>query len=147
MRKGRPQGSPFARLEECISMKLWQGRLGGDVDERLDRLNKSIGFDARMYKQDITGSIAHARMLGKIGVLTEEEKEAIVAGLQGILADIDAGKLQIDMSCEDIHTFVEGELTRRIGQPGKKLHTARSRNAVSYTHLPPRVRRQSLRCC
>ena len=109
-------------------MKLWQGRLGGDVDERLDRLNKSIGFDARMYKQDITGSIAHARMLGKIGVLTEEEKEAIVAGLQGILADIDAGKLQIDMSCEDIHTFVEGELTRRIGQPGKKLHTARSRN-------------------
>ena len=109
-------------------MKLWQGRLGGDVDERLDRLNKSIGFDARMYKQDITGSIAHARMLGKIGVLTEEEKEAIVAGLQGILADIDAGKLQIDMSCEDIHTFVEGELTQRIGQPGKKLHTARSRN-------------------
>ncbi|HIV29426.1 MAG TPA: argininosuccinate lyase [Candidatus Pullichristensenella excrementipullorum] len=109
-------------------MKLWQGRLGGDVDERLDRLNKSIGFDARMYKQDIAGSIAHARMLGKIGVLTEEEKEAIVAGLQGILADIDAGKLQIDMSCEDIHTFVEGELTRRIGQPGKKLHTARSRN-------------------
>ena len=79
-------------------MKLWQGRLGGDVDERLDRLNKSIGFDARMYKQDITGSIAHARMLGKIGVLTEEEKEAIVAGLQGILADIDAGKLQIDMA-------------------------------------------------
>ena len=109
-------------------MKLWQGRLAGDVDERLNRLNQSIGFDARMYKQDITGSIAHARMLGKIGVLTEEETRAITDGLAGILADLDSGKLQIDMGCEDIHTFVEAELTRRIGQPGKKLHTARSRN-------------------
>ncbi|HIS02692.1 MAG TPA: argininosuccinate lyase [Candidatus Pullichristensenella avicola] len=109
-------------------MKLWQGRLAGDVDERLNRLNQSIGFDARMYRQDIAGSIAHARMLGKIGVLAPEETSAIVGGLQGILADIDAGKLQIDMTCEDIHTFVEAELTRRIGQPGKKLHTARSRN-------------------
>ena len=109
-------------------MKLWQGRLEGDVDERLNRLNQSIGFDARMYKQDITGSIAHARMLGKIGVLTREEMEAIVTGLQGILADLDSGALEIDMTCEDIHTFVEAELTKRIGQPGKKLHTARSRN-------------------
>ena len=123
-------------------MKLWQGRLGGDVDERLDRLNKSIGFDARMYRQDITGSIAHARMLGKIGVLTEEEKKAIVTGLQGILADIDAGKLQIDMSCEDIHTFVEGELTRRIGQPGKKLHTARSRKRSGGARSAPLPRRR-----
>ena len=109
-------------------MKLWQGRLEGDVDERLNRLNQSIGFDARMYKQDITGSIAHARMLGKTGVITGEETEAIVTGLQGILADLDSGALEIDMTCEDIHTFVEAELTRRIGQPGKKLHTARSRN-------------------
>ena len=109
-------------------MKLWQGRLEGDVDERLNRLNQSIGFDARMYKQDITGSIAHARMLGKTGVITGEETEAIVTGLQGILADLDSGALEIDMTCEDIHTFVEAELTKRIGQPGKKLHTARSRN-------------------
>ena len=109
-------------------MKLWQGRLEGDVDERLNRLNQSIGFDARMYKQDITGSIAHARMLGKTGVITGEEMEAIVTGLQGILADLDSGALEIDMTCEDIHTFVEAELTKRIGQPGKKLHTARSRN-------------------
>src|SRR5699024_10073443 len=104
------------------------GRLEGDVDERLNRLNQSIGFDARMYKQDITGSIAHAHMLGKTGVITGEETEAIVTGLQGILADLDSGALEIDMTCEDIHTFVEAELTRRIGQPGKKLHTARSRN-------------------
>ena len=109
-------------------MKLWQGRLEGDVDERLNRLNQSIGFDARMYKQDITGSIAHAHMLGKTGVITGEETEAIVTGLQGILADLDSGALEIDMTCEDIHTFVEAELTKRIGQPGKKLHTARSRN-------------------
>ena len=109
-------------------MKLWQGRLEGDVDERLNRLNQSIGFDARMYKLDITGSIAHARMLGKTGVITGEEMEAIVTGLQGILADLDSGALEIDMTCEDIHTFVEAELTKRIGQPGKKLHTARSRN-------------------
>ena len=109
-------------------MKLWQGRLAGDVDERLNRLNQSIGFDARMYKQDITGYMALARMLGKIGVLASEETQAITNGLQGILADLDSGALKIDMTCEDIHTFVEAELTRRIGQPGKKLHTARSRN-------------------
>ena len=109
-------------------MKLWQGRLGGDVDERLNRLNQSIGFDARMVRQDILGSVAHAKMLGKIGVLTADECDAIVGGLNGILADLDGGALSIDMSAEDIHTFVEAELTARIGQPGKKLHTARSRN-------------------
>ena len=109
-------------------MKLWQGRLEGDVDERLDRLNRSIGFDARMYRQDIRGSMAHAAMLGRIGVLSEDEAASIAAGLEGILADLDSGALEIDQTCEDIHTFVEAELTRRIGTPGKKLHTARSRN-------------------
>ena len=109
-------------------MKLWAGRTGGDVDERLSAINNSIGFDSRMYRQDITGSIAHARMLGRVGVISPEESAQIVEGLRGILADIESGALEIDMSCEDIHTFVEATLTGRIGTAGKKLHTARSRN-------------------
>ena len=109
-------------------MKLWAGRTGGDVDERLSAINNSIGFDSRMYRQDITGSIAHATMLGKVGVITPEESRQIVEGLKGILADIDSGALEIDMTCEDIHTFVEATLTQRIGDAGKKLHTGRSRN-------------------
>ncbi len=109
-------------------MKLWAGRTGGDVDERLSAINNSIGFDSRMYKQDIQGSIAHATMLGKVGVITPEESAQIVEGLKGILSDIDSGTLEIDMTCEDIHTFVEATLTQRIGTAGKKLHTARSRN-------------------
>jgi len=109
-------------------MKLWAGRTGGDVDERLSAINNSIGFDCRMYRQDITGSIAHARMLGATGVITEEEAAQIVAGLEGILADLESGALEIDMESEDIHTFVEATLTERIGTAGKKLHTARSRN-------------------
>ena len=109
-------------------MKLWAGRMSGEVDERLNRLNASIGFDSRMYRQDITGSIAHARMLGKTGIIDISESEKIIAGLEGILADIESGKLEIDMTAEDIHTFVEGELTLRIGEAGKRLHTARSRN-------------------
>ncbi len=109
-------------------MKLWAGRMTGQVDEKLNELNASIGFDSRMYKQDITGSIAHATMLGKVGVITEDESAQIVAELKKMIAEIDAGTLAIDMTCEDIHTFVEGELTQRIGQAGKKLHTGRSRN-------------------
>ena len=94
----------------------------------LSAINNSIGFDSRMYKQDITGSIAHARMLGKQGIIPMDDAAAIVAGLKGILADIEAGTLEIDMTCEDIHTFVEATLTERIGDAGKRLHTARSRN-------------------
>ena len=109
-------------------MKLWAGRMSGEVDERLNKLNASIGFDSRMYKQDITGSIAHARMLGKTGIIDIAESEKIIEGLKCILADIDSGALEIDMTAEDIHTFVEGELTARIGDAGKRLHTARSRN-------------------
>ncbi len=109
-------------------MKLWAGRTGGDVDERLSAINNSIGFDSRMFRQDITGSIAHAAMLGRVGVVTPEESARIVEGLRGILADIESGALEIDMECEDIHTFVEATLTARIGDAGKKLHTGRSRN-------------------
>ena len=109
-------------------MKLWAGRLQGQVDEKLNQLNASIGFDSRMYRQDITGSIAHARMLGKQGIIPKEDSEKIVAELANMLAEIEAGTLEIDMTSEDIHTFVEGELTRRIGDAGKRLHTARSRN-------------------
>ena len=109
-------------------MKLWAGRLQGQVDEKLNQLNASIGFDSRMYKQDITGSMAHAKMLGKQGIIPAGDSEKIVEGLKAILSEIDAGTLEIDMTSEDIHTFVEGELTRRIGDAGKRLHTARSRN-------------------
>ncbi len=109
-------------------MKLWAGRLQGQVDEKLNALNASIGFDSRMYRQDITGSIAHARMLGKQAIISEEDAHKIVEGLKDILSDLEAGTLEIDPTSEDIHTFVEGELTRRIGDAGKRLHTARSRN-------------------
>lgn len=109
-------------------MKLWAGRMSGEVDERLNALNASIGFDCRMAKQDIEGSIAHATMLGETGVVSAGDSAKIVEGLKDILADLESGALGIDMTCEDIHTFVEGELTRRIGDAGKKLHTGRSRN-------------------
>ena len=109
-------------------MKLWAGRLAGEMDETLARINNSIGFDSRMYRQDILGSAAHATMLGEVGVVTPEESAQIVGGLKGILADIESGALEIDMTCEDIHTFVEAELTKRVGAAGKKLHTGRSRN-------------------
>ena len=109
-------------------MKLWAGRLSGQVDQRVNALNASIGFDQKLLHQDITGSLAHANMLYSIGVLTEEEHNAVIAGLSGILADVESGKLPVDPEAEDVHTFVEGELTARIGVAGKRLHTARSRN-------------------
>ena len=109
-------------------MKLWAGRMTGSVDERLNEINASIGSDCRMARQDITGSIAHATMLGEVGVISPEDSTAIVQGLKGILADLESGALEIDMTCEDIHTFVEATLTERIGDAGKRLHTGRSRN-------------------
>ena len=109
-------------------MKLWSGRLKGDVNELLNDLNASIGFDSRMIVQDITGSIAHATMLGEVGVITPGESAQIVEGLKGILADVQSGALPIDMTSEDVHTFVEQTLTARIGDAGKRLHTGRSRN-------------------
>ncbi len=109
-------------------MKLWASNFHKALDKQADDFNSSISFDSRMYRQDITGSIAHARMLGKQGIITAADCEAIVSGLEGILADIEAGALEISPDAEDIHSFVEGELTSRIGDAGKRLHTARSRN-------------------
>ena len=109
-------------------MKMWQGRFKKEEDERVNDFNSSISFDSRMYKQDITGSIAHARMLGKTGIIEESESEKIVEGLKGILHDIESGNLEFDSKAEDIHMFVEQVLTQRIGDAGKRLHTSRSRN-------------------
>ncbi|MBP1535303.1 MAG: argininosuccinate lyase [Ruminococcus sp.] len=108
--------------------KMWAGRFTKEVDERVNDFNSSISFDARMYRQDIEGSIAHATMLGECGIIDINESKKIIEGLKGILADIDSGKLQFDPTAEDVHMFVEAELTSRLGDTGKRLHTARSRN-------------------
>ena len=108
--------------------KMWAGRTAGETDSIADAFNSSIAFDCRMYKQDIEGSMAHAAMLGAKSIIAPAEAEALIDGLDGILRDMDSGKLLPDMECEDIHMFVEQVLTERIGDVGKKLHTARSRN-------------------
>ena len=111
-----------------MSQKMWAGRFTKEIDERVNDFNSSIKFDARMYKQDIIGSIAHATMLGECNIIEKTESESIIKGLTGILNDIESGKLKFDPNAEDIHMFVEAELTKRLGNTGKKLHTARSRN-------------------
>lgn len=111
-----------------MANSLWAGRFSKEIDSKVNDFNSSVSFDARMYRQDIRGSIAHATMLGDCGVIEKHESEKIVEGLKGILADIDSGKLLIDPNAEDIHMFVEQELTNRLGDTGKRLHTARSRN-------------------
>ncbi|MDE6595440.1 MAG: argininosuccinate lyase [Oscillospiraceae bacterium] len=108
--------------------KMWAGRFSKELDKRVNDFNSSISFDARMYRQDIRGSIAHATMLGDTGIIDKSESEKIVEGLNGILSDIDSGKLLFDPNAEDIHMFVEQVLTERLGDTGKRLHTARSRN-------------------
>ncbi len=108
--------------------QLWKGRFKKELAKETNDFNSSISFDCRMYEEDIKGSIAHATMLGAAGIIDKSESEKIVSGLSEILDDIHSGKLEIDMQAEDIHTFVEGELTARLGQTGKRLHTARSRN-------------------
>ena len=108
--------------------KLWAGRTAGKTDPAADDFNSSIRFDSKMYRQDIRGSMAHAAMLGAQGIISGEDADAIIAGLEGILSDLDSGKLDFDPGCEDIHMFVEQVLTERLGDAGKKLHTARSRN-------------------
>ena len=108
--------------------KMWAGRTDGMTEKIADDFNSSIHFDSRMYRQDITGSMAHAAMLAAKGIITPGDADALVAGLEDILKDIESGALAIDMECEDIHMFVEQVLTQRIGDVGKKLHTARSRN-------------------
>ncbi len=108
--------------------KMWAGRFAKALDSKADDFNSSIRFDCKMYRQDIEGSIAHANMLAKQGIISCDDCEKIVEGLGEILDDINDGTLEFDMTCEDIHMFVEAELTRRIGDAGKRLHTARSRN-------------------
>ena len=108
--------------------KMWAGRTSGITDSIADDFNSSIHFDSKMYKQDITGSMAHAAMLGAKGIIPAAEADTLIDGLQGILNDLESGALDFDFSCEDIHMFVEQVLTQRLGDVGKKLHTARSRN-------------------
>ncbi len=108
--------------------KMWKGRFSKELDSRVNDFNSSISFDSRMYKEDIQGSIAHATMLGNQGIIEKEDATLICKTLEDILNDLIDGKLSFDMNAEDIHMFVEAELTKRIGTVGKKLHTARSRN-------------------
>ncbi len=109
-------------------MKLWGGRFTKEENHAVNDFNSSISFDQRMYRQDIRGSIAHVTMLSAQGILSEDDRDRIVSGLNGILADLESGALTIDPESEDIHSFVEAILTTRVGEAGKRLHTGRSRN-------------------
>ncbi|MBQ4317325.1 MAG: argininosuccinate lyase, partial [Clostridia bacterium] len=111
-----------------MAVKMWAGRTAGATDKLADDFNSSISFDSRMYRQDIKGSMAHAAMLGAKGIISQDEADTLISGLDSILNDIESGDLAINMECEDIHMFVEQVLTERLGDVGKKLHTARSRN-------------------
>ena len=122
-----PLPNGFSKGEFSMA-KMWAGRTDGVTEKIADDFNSSIRFDSRMYRQDITGSMTHAAMLSFKGIISQADADAIIGGLEDILADIDSGKLSIDMECEDIHMFVEQVLTERLGDVGKKLHTARSRN-------------------
>ena len=109
-------------------MKLWGGRFQKSTDKKVDDFNSSIRFDARMYKEDIKGSVAHAKMLGKQGIIEKDDSEKIVKGLYAVLEDIESGKAEFEVDAEDIHMNVEKLLTEKIGDAGKRLHTGRSRN-------------------
>ena len=108
--------------------QLWGGRFTKETDQLVYNFNASISFDQKFYAQDMRGSIAHVKMLAKQGILTEDERDQIIAGIEGILSDVERGVLEISDKYEDIHSFVEATLIDRIGEPGKKLHTGRSRN-------------------
>ena len=108
--------------------KMWAGRTDGRTEKIADDFNSSIHFDCRMYRQDIAGSMVHAAMLAAKGIISQTDADTLIGGLEGILQDLETGKLEFDMTCEDIHMFVEQVLTERVGDVGKKLHTARSRN-------------------
>ncbi|MFA5384902.1 MAG: lyase family protein, partial [Eubacteriales bacterium] len=111
-----------------VAKKLWSGRFQKDTDPMMDDFHSSISFDFRLYRYDIRGSIAHAMMLGKQGIITGKEAEMITGGLEGILKEIEAGKIAFSPEAEDIHMNIEQALIERIGETGQKLHTARSRN-------------------
>ena len=108
--------------------QLWGGRFTKETDKLVYNFNASINFDKKFYKQDMEGSIAHVKMLAAVGILTDEERDKIIAGIEGILRDVENGSLEITEEYEDIHSFVEANLIDRIGDAGKKLHTGRSRN-------------------
>ena len=122
--------------------QLWGGRFTKETDQLVYNFNASINFDKKLYREDIQGSIAHVTMMAKQGIVTEEEKEAIIGGLRGILADVESGALEITEKYEDIHSFVEANLIDRIGDAGKKLHTGRSRNDQVAVDMRLYVRRQ-----
>lgn len=111
-----------------MAKMMWAGRFSKEVDSRVNAFNSSIAFDARMYKHDIIGSIAHATMLGEAGIIPKEDSETLIKGLEEVLSDLESGKLEINPEAEDIHMFIESVLTERLGDVGKRLHTARSRN-------------------
>lgn len=115
--------------------KLWAGRFSETADKTADDFNSSISFDSKMFREDIAGSIAHAKMLSVCGIISEKEYSEIEKGLKSINDDLESGKLSFDLSAEDVHTFIEAVLTERIGETGKKLHTARSRNDQVATDL------------
>lgn len=123
--------------------KLWAGRAGKETAKAADEFNSSVAVDGRMYEQDINGSLAHAEMLAGCGIITYGEYGEIAEGLKGILADIKSGALVIDPEAEDVHMFVEAELTKRVGDAGKKLHTARSRNDQVATDMRLYLRDES----
>ena len=108
--------------------KLWAGRAAGDINPAAEAFNASISFDKRLYREDIAGSVAHAAMLGRQGIISDEEAETLITALGAIASDIEEGRLPVDEKAEDIHSFVEETLVSRVGAVGKKLHTARSRN-------------------
>lgn len=108
--------------------QLWGGRFTKETDQLVYNFNASISFDQKFYREDMEGSMAHVKMLAAAGILTEKERDEILAGIEGILADVESGKLEISSEYEDIHSFVEANLIERIGDVGKKLHTGRSRN-------------------
>ncbi len=126
-----------------MAVKMWAGRTAGNTDKLADDFNSSISFDSRMYREDITGSMAHAAMLGEKGIISGGEAGQIICGLGEILADIEEGKLEINMECEDIHMFIEQVLTERLGDVGKKLHTARSRNDQVALDLRMNLRKEA----
>ncbi len=123
-------------------MKLWGGRFRKETDSLVNDFNSSIQFDCRMYREDIRGSIAHAQMLADCGIISQEDRDQITVGLEGILADIEAGKVEFTSDNEDIHMNVEALLTERIGEAGKRLHTARSRNDQVAVDLRLYLRRE-----
>ncbi len=123
--------------------KMWVGRTDGKTDKTADIFNASLSFDSRMYKEDIEGSIAHARMLSKCSIITDDECNTLVKGLEEIMSDIESGSLSLSSDAEDIHMFVEEELTRRVGNVGKKVHTARSRNDQVSQDLRMYLRKKS----